>query len=612
MLQSTKNANKCTFLYTRLLNDELSRYCQVCDDKEICNHLIKFRDSADLSKCGSERCQNHIQKAHPIVFNSDNWEQFLDEEHSPAKRVRTGVKPNMNVINLMKKKKKSKSNEISPFGQVVLIFLKHDIPFSIWDDDEFKERFINYIPTCDSKINRKEASNVLRKASTKIQVFFKNELKKNTIFNNRTIIEFSLEVNSLEVFVVQIMTQLKNSEPPYVNVEMDDWKSNKRISYTAVIFNFPTMDYSKGTFIARFVKAESKKKIDHQLILKSTCDEYNSNNVWTNTCTDNASAVLHCTSELTGSPNYPVYAGHIGCLCHILNVICEKTISRISLKDDKELEKEYKMGKNEEEQEQEQKEEEEEEEEEGKEEIYEIKRIETLKKITINSLVSDPFDGKSTEVLLKLIKLNRELRKSEEKLTMFDKYVSIRISGFISVRWNIKYNILKVFLEHQTEFFKFFEYYGKIGKPINNELDCKDLGLAELLINMLEPLCSLTKFISPNISLSPVYVRLLLFIRRNVVNAERVLKEMGDTRTDLSAVVKLIDKYFLQAHDNFDIIFTCTNSEPFDDRVVEYYEEYFKEKLNLMDSFCSILMKLGRFDTLKKIPSDVVNLQKRR
>lgn len=58
----------------------------------------------------------------------------------------------------------------------------------------------------------------------------------------------------------------------------------------------------------------------------------------------------------------------------------------------------------------------------------------------------------------------------------------------------------------------------------------------------MEPFKSLTLLMSQNISLSPMYVYVLVFVRDSLVETNRKLKEMGDVQTDLSRAISLVDE----------------------------------------------------------------------
>lgn len=184
----------------------------------------------------------------------------------------------------------------------------------------------------------------------------------------------------------------------------------------------------------------------------------------------------------------------------------------------------------------------------------------------------------------------------------YDKYVAKRIPTYCSVRWNIKYNILNVFVEHHEEIFKFLKLYEDLGKPFKNPVNSKDLEIAQLLVSILQPYEELTRFMSRNICLSPVYIPLLLHVRGNLTKTNNILKEMGDPNTDFSPAITIVDKYLKQAKDNFNIIYACSSFQPVVGcEVTKFYEEHFEERLDLLRILTDVLVKLGNFQTERRI-----------
>lgn len=427
-----------------------------------------------------------------------------------------------------------------------------------------------------------QCSDVITKLSIRITEYFSSKLEENKIFSNK--IQINVPTFELRLIrtIIERMRLLKENVPPYVALETDDWKSNKQIKISSVIFNFTTFSNRKANFVAEYKKVKCKTEADHKDFLIGTCEKYHTNNLWVNTCTDNASAVLHCTSELASDENYAVYAGHISCLCHILNLVCESVIRCVSSEEGVdellEMDDELLSGSDEEEDE--------------------------FINADIFDLVTDPFSGKSPEVLLKLVKFGAEVRKSADKLKVYDKYVTKRIPAFCSVGWDIKYNILKLFVEHHEEMFRFFKHCRNIGEPLINELDQKDLEIAKLLIGVVKTYEELIGFASRNHVLSPLYVPVLIFIRETLMKTNNVLREMGDQSTNFDPAIEMIDKYLNQTKENFEVIFASVAFLPEFKHfkyIKEYYKSTFNKVLNPRDLLANILVKLGRFQPVINI-----------
>ncbi|EDO18201.1 hypothetical protein Kpol_543p31 [Vanderwaltozyma polyspora DSM 70294] len=568
-----KNASKYPLVFAEKHDNRKIRYCQVSNGNTICNKDIKFMDDRQLSKRGAEYCEKHIKNEHPLAYNLPNIMDCLNREHSPVRRLFQEQKKSQNILNMMNKVYRNSSDTLSPFEEFALVFAQHGFPLSMWESKDIRLIFKKHVKGFSIENNRKQASEIVKKASDKIVEYFQLQLEKYDSFRHNVVIEYPLKHVSLESEIHSRISKLSIVVPPYVSMELDDWKADTGISYSSVIFSLTMGSYKKGTFQAKYTKSESKTKPYHRQLLVSVCDEYKANDLWTNTCTDNASDILQCSSELVGNPKYPVYAGHVECLYHILGLICEEVIKCICLQDSSS---------------------------EDSLDAYltedESNDIPVSSRLDIPPLVSDPFAGRSPTVLAKLIRLGTELKKSEVKLSLYKQFVSKQIPSYSSERWDIKHNILKTFVDNQVDIFRFFEHCRTTENPVTNELDIYDFEIAELLVNILSPLEQLVRFMSQNISLSSVYIRTLLFAKSTITDSSQLLKEMENDRIDLSPAVKLVDKYLQQARANFDVIYTCTPLYPFKQDVFKYYEDEFKEKLNPISRFANILMQLGKFD----------------
>ncbi|EDO16750.1 hypothetical protein Kpol_526p2 [Vanderwaltozyma polyspora DSM 70294] len=181
-------------------------------------------------------------------------------------------------------------------------------------------------------------------------------------------------------------------------------------------------------------------------------------------------------------------------------------------------------------------------------------------------------------------------------MAIYEKYVKKRIPTFNPRRWIIKYEMLKTFVKLYEDISTFFEFCRNQGKPIQNELSRKDSELAELLLDIISPFDSFTKCVSSNKSLSPVYIRILVFLRKTIKESNDKLKKMGDTISDFSPAINLVDKYLKQAKYNFPLLYTCSSFCPFEDDVSDYSISQFDEKLEPANDFTEIAIKLCQFD----------------
>ncbi|EDO17082.1 hypothetical protein Kpol_1025p1 [Vanderwaltozyma polyspora DSM 70294] len=575
-----KYVNNNPLIFAEKNGDGEANFDQICDGNSIHNKDIQYKDEHYLSEQDDEYCERNTKNENPFIDDSQNASGYFCERHLPLKRLFQGQKGTRNLFGMLNKVNRNASDTLSPFEELVLIFAEIGAPLSLWENRKFIGVFEECFDGFSVENNRKQASEIIKETSDRIVKYFKLQLQKCDSFRHNVIIEYPQKRFSLESEINSRFTKLKYMTPPYISMEVDDWKADTGISFSSVIFNF-TMDfYKKGAFQAKYTRFRSGVKLFNKQLLVSTCDEYNANELWTNSCTYNASDILHCSSELVGNPKYPVFAGHVECLYHILGLICEEVIKCICLQDSSSEDSlDAYMT---------------EDESDDNDSLQED--ISGFSRLNISSLVSDPFVGKAPTVLAKLVRLGTELKKSDVRLHIYKKFVSKQIPSYCSVSWDIKYNILKTFVDNQEDIFRFFDHCRTEGIHIANELDINDFEIAELLVNILSPFEQLAEFMSQDISLSSVYIRTLLFAKSTITDSSQLLKEMDNDRIDLSPAVKLVDKYLQQARANFDIIYTCSLFFPFKKGVFQYYEDEFKEKLNPVHRFADILIQLGKFN----------------
>lgn len=240
----------------------------------------------------------------------------------------------MNVLNMLDKKRSIQVQQLTTLERFLLATTLGGISFLSWDLPLIKREVRSLIPDSPLGEYRKICSDIVVKLSGRVIKYLEKEFKGNRMLHTRTKLEVPVRQYTLFNQVNVRMKNLKENVPYYVSMETDDWKSNKRTNYSSIIFNLTTAFNKKASLIANYSQTEGKTREDHKNYLIKVCQQYNAESFWVNTCTDNASAVLHCTSDLTGNINYPAYAGHIGCLSHILNLICETVVNCLSVTPD--------------------------------------------------------------------------------------------------------------------------------------------------------------------------------------------------------------------------------------------------------------------------------------
>lgn len=126
---------------------------------------------------------------------------------------------------------------------------------------------------------------------------------------------------------------------------------------------------------------------------------YKFKGLWVSTCSDNASNVITSTSQLINNPNFPLYASHPGCICHIINLVCEDFIEGFNyyLKENDDREWVETTDPN-------------------NEDTWDVSRSISIGKYDIKSILNDPFDGKATSLVRTITRFRTEIRKNVTKL----------------------------------------------------------------------------------------------------------------------------------------------------------------------------------------------------
>ena len=76
---SEKKIKSCSRLFANIEGVKLIRYCQIqTGGKNICNKTVTFRDAAELSKRGSEKCKAHVKRFHSVSLYDTNILESLD------------------------------------------------------------------------------------------------------------------------------------------------------------------------------------------------------------------------------------------------------------------------------------------------------------------------------------------------------------------------------------------------------------------------------------------------------------------------------------------------------------------------------------------------------
>lgn len=92
------------------------------------------------------------------------------------------------------------------------------------------------------------------------------------------------------------------------------------------------------------------------------------------------------------------------------------------------------------------------------------------------------------------------------------------------MRWNIKLNILKTYVEHFTGFMRFYQVCFEKSVVIQNAILSEKERQGEILIEMLQPYELLTKYASENTSLVIAYVPILISLKNILKLVLRKLK----------------------------------------------------------------------------------------
>ena len=196
---------------------------------------------------------------------------------------------------------------------------------------------------------------------------------------------------------------------------------------------------------------------------------------------------------------------------------------------------------------------------------------------------------------------------------MMKKYKEIvgkRIPNFIDIRWNVKYNILRMFVEHHTDISSFLDQMKGTKYDPKIELDRADLNIAQLLVDIMRSFDKLTRFMSQNISLAPVYVPLLCLVGQTIETAKLKFSTTRLKDINLGPVYDYVNKYLEQVADHFALLYSCSALVLRDSVVEQYYENVFAEsvakangnqstspRITPVEQFTDVIMMLGKFKT---------------
>ena len=528
---SRSNVNPHNLLFAINKQVKLERTCQYYDGDTVCNRKITFTSLSNLQNHCATKCEKHIQTYHKnLNIDHQNFMEFLNLDEKPASQLLKKRKVQRRDITNMIKDSLNSDDQI--FEKMVQCFVSEGVSYSFFDNAFVRLALTSAWKGWKHSYHRKNAAAIVRSKAMKYRELFKKVILKSKL-NSRRKTEGSFLQHSFKRIINECLLNLIKNPPLYISVESDDWKGNNGLSYSAVIFNFYSMNGRKHNFLAGFEGVQGKTRADHQLLLQKKVSEYNANELWVNTCTDNASNTLGSTSNISRD-EYLLFSGHVGCLAHLINLISESMISCIvsmEFVDDSEIVVE-------------------------KEDDNEGNHNGNNRKITISDILKDPFDGKAPQILKTLIALNKEVRASDKKLKVFDAHVSKRIPKYCSVRWNIKLNILKTFVKNFTGFTRFYQSCSMANIEIRNVISSDEKLQAEILIEMLQPYELLTRYVSEDTSLAIAYVPILIFLKKHV---EACIKkaEILNVNVCFDDTIKKIDKYIDQSVENYDILFSA-------------------------------------------------------
>lgn len=326
MIQSRRaTANKMPELFASPKHNKLVRYCQVYEDKILCNFAITYKNNNDLSDRGSERCIHHVKKEHKNVASHKDQKSFLNKSFGPYKKFLNFRKRNRNVIDMVTQTKQSSIPDPTPLQKYLLCLVLSDCPLHRCDHRRMRGDIVRTFPneTIPQRL-RNDSAEIVKKRSIIVTEYFKAELKKESLQVVNTPIPLSDSANDILYPVCQEMDRMKLHPPTYVAVNTHVWKRNKSKQYGANFFNFTNTYYDKCSFVADYRRMDFEKIATHKDYLEEVCTNFNAAKCLINTCSDNATNISFPISNLVEDDRYPLYAGHIDCLSDILNSVCER------------------------------------------------------------------------------------------------------------------------------------------------------------------------------------------------------------------------------------------------------------------------------------------------
>ncbi|KAG0672105.1 hypothetical protein C6P45_004120 [Maudiozyma exigua] len=574
MFTTSRNVNPHNLLFAINKKAKLERICQYYDGDTVCNRKITFTSLINLQNHCATKCEKHIQTYHKnLDIDHQNFTEFLNLDEKPASQLLKKRKVQRREITDMIKDSSNSDDQI--FEKMVQCFVSAGVSYSFFDNAFVRLALTSAWKGWKPSYHRKKAATIVKSKAMKYRELFEEAILKSKV-NSRRKTEGSFVQHSFKRIINECLLNLIKNPPLYISVESDDWKGNNVLSYSAVIFNFYSLNGRKHNFLAGFEGVQGKTRVDHQLLLQKKVSEYNANELWVNTCTDNASNTLGSTSNISRD-EYPLFSGHVGCLAHLINLISESMISRIvsmEFVDDSEILVD-------------------------KEDDNDSQHNGNNRKITISDILKDPFDGKAPQILKKLIALNKEVRASDKKLKAFDAHVSKRIPKYCSVRWNIKLNILKTFVENFTGFSRFYQSCSMENIEIRNVISYDEKLQAEILIEMLQPYELLTRYVSEDTSLAIAYVPILISLKKHV---EACIKkaEILSVNVCFDDTMKKIDKYIDQSVENYDILFSAgvLNLRRCDD-IIDIYKTRKDDEFSYAEKYLKVAETIIKFVDLQ-------------
>ena len=636
---SEKKIKSCSRLFANIEGVKLIRYCQIqTGGKNICNKTVTFRDAAELSKRGSEKCKAHVKRFHSVSLYDTNILESLDLKFLPVRKLIKKLRTDANIKlvfpknrrlfkgEIMNEKipkktnKKTKDNVIDsePIVQSDNENIDQDLqhedgiindltdserfilagtiagsPFSYWETPIIKREMEQNFDELLTNKFKNAAKQLISMASRNITDYLRTQLKNGNInndyilgrYNNRitnNIVPLPTRLSEVEKLFTARTNFLKTNVPYYISSEIDFFKSKAKFEYCVTIFNILSPVKDRVQLIVDYSRVSSRADKCFESYAEKLITNMNASATWINTCSNPNNPVPYYTTNLIGNEKYPLFAGHVPSLSHVLYTICESLTRLLHFKKPKtKTHKGFTIEKEED-------------------PIY---CYQSVTSFNISDFEHDPFFGKYIPLTIKLSKLYSEVRHSSEKQKLYDSIVQKRFSRNCSRNWESISDMLKIVVDYSDQFSQFFRRCTETDHPIMNELSPLDFNIATLLLGAILPYRKVCEYMRKGVNLSPIYIPYLLHVRGNIIKAANKLSGSRGFTADLTPIVSLIEKYLADVNENCTVLFTCTILKPMIGvNPLEYYSYQFKESFNNMDRVIEIFLKIFDFKKGSKDP----------